>query len=82
MTPPSKSDDDTLDKNDVVEAWKPPLALEARVRRGEVPVQEKFIRERAKRSTETTETVGTTPEDEEERAEEKRPAGSKSARKR
>ncbi|CAL6336378.1 unnamed protein product [Bathycoccus prasinos] len=68
MTPPSKSDDDTLDKNDVVEAWKPPLALEARVRRGEVPVQEKFIRERAKRSTETTETVGTTPEDEEERA--------------
>ena len=69
MTPPSKSDDDTLDKNDVVDAWKPPLALEARVRRGEVPVQEKFIRERAKRSTETTETVGTTkPEDEEERA--------------
>jgi tRNA-dihydrouridine synthase 3 len=69
MTPPSKSDQNTLDKNDVVDAWKP-LALEARVRRGEVPVQEKFIRERAKRSTtETTETVGTTtPEDEEERA--------------
>lgn len=66
MIPPSKSDQNTLDKNDVVDAWKP-LALEARVRRGEVPVQEKFIRERAKRSTETTETVGTTPEDEEER---------------
>jgi tRNA-dihydrouridine synthase 3 len=67
MTPPSKSDQNTLDKNDVVEAWKP-LALEARVRRGEVPVQEKFIRKQsAKRSTETTETVGTTPEDEEER---------------
>jgi len=70
MTPPSKSDQNTLDKNDVVDAWKPPLALEARVRRGEVPVQEKFIRKQsAKRSTETTETVGTTtPEDEEERA--------------
>ena len=66
MIPPSKSDQNTLDKNDVVDAWKP-LALEARVRRGEVPVQEKFIRERAKRVTETTETVGTTPEDEEER---------------
>ena len=65
MILPSKSDD-SIDKNDV-DTWKP-LALEARVRRGEVPVQEKFIRERAKRSTETTETVGTTPEDEEERA--------------
>ena len=66
MTPPSKSDQNTLDKNDVDDAWKP-LALEARVGRGEVPVQERFIRERAKRVTETTETVGTTPEDEEER---------------
>ena len=66
MTPPSKSDQNTLDKNDVVDAWKP-LALEARVRRGEVPVQEKFIRERAKRLTETTESVGTTTEDDEER---------------
>ena len=64
MILPSKSDD-SIDKNDV-DTWKP-LALEARVRRGEVPVQEKFIRERAKRLTETTESVGTTTEDDEER---------------
>ena len=69
MTLPSKSDD-TIDddlkrgsKNENVDVWKPPLALEERVRRGEVPVQEKFIRKRVKRLTET-ESVAT-PEEEE-----------------
>ena len=69
MTLTSKSDDIIDDdlingsKNDV-DVWKP-LALEERVRRGEVPVQEKFICKRVKRLTET-ESVAT-PEEEEER---------------
>ena len=70
MTLTSKSDDIIDDdlingsKNDV-DVWKPPLALEERVRRGEVPVQEKFICKHVKRLTET-ERVATTEEEEEE----------------
>ena len=65
MTLPSKSDhtiDDDVNGNKSVEVWKS-LALEERVRRGEVPVQEKFICKRVKRLTET-ETVATAEEEE------------------
>jgi len=69
MTLTSKSDDtiddaDLNDGNNVV-VWKP-LALEERVRRGEVPVQEKFICKRVKRLTTTETRVATTEEEKEE----------------